>query len=68
MSATNNRKMLTIERLCGSPDLQGSALGGLKLSPDGKTVSYIKGREANKEYFDLWGMEVGTQKHKLLVD
>jgi dipeptidyl-peptidase-4 len=59
---------LTIERLCASPSLCGPAPNGLKLAPDGKTVSYLKGRSTNKDFKDLWAMDVTTQAHSVLVD
>lgn len=40
----------------------------LRLSPDGRYITYLKGREAQRDYHDLWCMEVSTEKHQLLVD
>ncbi len=61
-------RALTIERICASPSLCGPAPNGLKLAPDGKTVSYLKGRSTNKDFKDLWAMDVATQAHSVLVD
>ena len=45
---------LTLQRIFGDPDLNGPAPLQLKLSPDGKFVSYLKAPEDNFEQLDLW--------------
>jgi len=59
---------LTIERLYGSPALAGSSPRGLKLSPDGKRVTYLIGRTDNQHCYDLWQMDVASGKQSLLLD
>jgi len=45
---------LTIPRLCSSPALGGTLLAGVQLSPDGKWLTFLKGREKQAECKDLW--------------
>ena len=59
---------LTIERFCASPSLAGNTPSGLKLAPDGSRVTYLKGRESDKNFKDLWQMSVSTGQHQLLID
>ncbi|CAM4056437.1 S9 family peptidase [Shewanella aquimarina] len=59
---------LTVERLYASPALAGSSPRGLKLSPDGKRVTYLAGRAEDQHFYDLWQMEVATGKQSLLLD
>ena len=45
---------LPIERLFDAPDLQGPSLRQMRFSPDGKLVSYLRGRDDAPAVFDLW--------------
>ncbi|MGH8131171.1 MAG: DPP IV N-terminal domain-containing protein, partial [Steroidobacteraceae bacterium] len=59
---------LPVERLFDAPDLQGPALRELRFSPDGKLVSYLRGRDDAPAEFDLWAYDVARKSHRLLVD
>ena len=59
---------LPVERLFDAPDLQGPALRQMRFSPDGKLVSYLRGREDAPAAFDLWAYDVARKTHRLLVD
>ncbi|WP_417449620.1 alpha/beta fold hydrolase [Kordiimonas sp.] len=59
---------LTIERLLGSPSLSGPTVQGLKLSPDGKRVTFLRGKEERQAQLDLWEFDVATGSVSLLVD
>ena len=59
---------LPIERLFDAPDLQGPALRQMRFSPDGKLVSYLRGRDDAPAVFDLWAYDVARKTHRLLVD
>ncbi|MGS0726874.1 DPP IV N-terminal domain-containing protein, partial [Shewanella sp. 0m-11] len=59
---------LTIERMYASPALAGSSPRGLKLSPDGKRVTYLAGRKDNQHLYDLWQMDVASGKQSVLID
>ena len=59
---------LPIERLFDAPDLQGPSLRQMRFSPDGKLVSYLRGRDDAPAVFDLWAWDVSRKSHRLLVD
>lgn len=59
---------LTIDRLVASPSINGPAVQGLKLSPDGRRITFLRGKESNKAQLDLWEFDVETGSSSLLVD
>ena len=63
-----DQEPLTIERLLASPSLSGPAPTGVKYSPDGRRVSFLKAREDDGTRYDLWQFDVATGAQSLLVD
>lgn len=59
---------LTIDRLFEDPALSGPAPRLLKLSPDGKRVTFLRGKSDNQTVFDLWEYHVPSKQTRLLVD
>lgn len=59
---------LTLERLYASPSLSGPSPRGVKFSPDGKRVTFLKPRASEQNRFDLWQFDVTTGRSSLLVD
>jgi len=59
---------LPLERLFSAPDLNGPTLRGVKISPDGKLVAYLRAREDDKDRFDLWAYDIARRRHRQLVD
>ncbi|MCF1428381.1 MAG: alpha/beta fold hydrolase [Shewanella sp.] len=59
---------LTIERMYASPALAGSTPRGLKLSPDGRLVTFLAARENDQHFYDLWQIEVSTGKRSKLLN
>ncbi|MCJ9429039.1 S9 family peptidase [Kordiimonas sp. A6E486] len=59
---------LTIDRLVASPSIDGPAVQGLKMSPDGKRITFLRGKKDKKNQLDLWEFDVATGKSSLLVD
>lgn len=59
---------LTIDRLVASPSINGPAVQGLKLSPDGRRITFLRGKDNNKAQLDLWEFDVETGSSSLLVD
>lgn len=59
---------LTIERVFASPSLSGPVPRGVKLSPDGRWLTLLRGRTEDRERFDLWGFDRTTGKWTMLVD
>jgi dipeptidyl-peptidase 4 len=68
ISGNTRADTLPLERLFAAPDLSGPTLRGVKISPDGKLVAYLKARDDDKDRFDLWAYDVPAARHRLLVD
>lgn len=59
---------LTIERLYGSPDLNGPAARTVRFSPDGSRISFLRPKEDDRLVQDLWTIDVETGEASVLVD
>jgi dipeptidyl-peptidase-4 len=67
-AAAANAERLTIERIFAAPDLSGASLRAAQLSPDGKLVAYLRGKDTDKDRLDLWAYDIAARRHRLLVD
>jgi dipeptidyl-peptidase-4 len=61
-------KDLTVERLFEAPDLAGPSLRLARFSPDGRYVSYLRGRDDAPTVYDLWAYDIAAGRHRVLVD
>src|SRR5229473_5029576 len=59
---------LTIDRLFDAPALAGPTIVGLKISPDGARVTYLKGKPEDKDRLDLWEYNIREGRARILVD
>jgi dipeptidyl-peptidase-4 len=59
---------LSIERIFQSPALEGSAPKSLKVSPDGKRVTFLQGKKDDYERYDLWEYDIASGETQLLFD
>src|ERR1700759_2765456 len=59
---------LTIDRLFDAPELAGPGVVGLKVSPQGGRVTFLRGKAGNKDRLDLWEFNVSDGSSHLLVD
>ncbi len=59
---------LTVERLESSPSLNGPSIAAVRFSPDGKLVSYLKGKQEDFRVQDLWVYDIAKGAHRLLVN
>ena len=59
---------LTLEALTGGAGLSGPSLLRPEISPDGKRVTFLKGKGDNRFQLDLWQVEVASGEQRLLVD
>ncbi|MFV0625519.1 DPP IV N-terminal domain-containing protein [Sphingomonas sp. ac-8] len=66
--AQDAQQTLTLARVFGSPDLNGTAPRALQISPDGRFVTLLRNRPEEKERFDLWAMDTATGDWRMLVD
>ena len=58
----------TIERLVSSPNINGASVQGLKMAPDGKRVTFLRGKDGNSAQLDLWEFDIESGESRLLVD
>src|SRR6202051_1328262 len=58
---------LTIDRLFDAPALAGPTIGGLKISPDGSRVTYLKGKPDDKDRLDLWEYNIQDRAARIFV-
>jgi dipeptidyl-peptidase-4 len=59
---------LTIDRLFDAPALAGPTIVGLKISPDGSRVTYLRGKPDDKDRLDLWEYNIREARARVLVD
>lgn len=59
---------LTIERLFSDPALSGAAPRALEYSPDGRRVTFLKGRDEDYNRYDLWEYHIADGKTRMLVN
>lgn len=59
---------LNIERVYEAPALAGKTPIGLKLAPDGKRVTFLRGKQTDPFQLDLWEYRIGDGQTALLVD
>ena len=59
---------LTIDRLFDAPALAGPSIVGLKISPEGSRVTYLKGKASDKDRLDLWEYDLLNGTSRRLVD
>lgn len=59
---------LPAQRIFESPDISGPRARGVKLSPDGRSVTYIKTRADDLTVTDLWIADVAGGEPRLLLD
>lgn len=59
---------LELNRLFAEPSLSGTAPKSPAYAPDGKRITYLKGKAKDANRLDLWQYELATGKHSLLVD
>ncbi|QWP79263.1 DPP IV N-terminal domain-containing protein [Lysobacter sp. K5869] len=59
---------LTLEALTGDAPLSGPSLLKPKVAPDGSRVSFLRGKERDRNRLDLWAYDIASGKTALLVD
>ena len=63
-----NAEKLTIERIFSAPALNGHSPKSLKISPNGKRVTFLQAKANNVNRYDLWEYNLEENKSQLLVD
>jgi dipeptidyl-peptidase-4 len=59
---------LTAERVYSDPDLNGPTARGVKLSPDGQLITYLKARPEDQNALDLWAAPTRGGEPFRLID
>ena len=59
---------LTLEALAGDAPLSGPSLMKAKTSPDGKRVTFLRGKQDNRFQLDLWEYDIASGQTRMLVD
>jgi len=59
---------LTIDRLFDAPALAGPTISGVKIWRDGSRVTFLQGKEDDKDRLDLWEYDIGLGRSRRLVD
>ena len=59
---------LTLERIHADPALSGPTVSHLTMSPDGRRVTFLKGRDEDRYQLDLWEFNIATNKTARLLD
>jgi dipeptidyl-peptidase-4 len=59
---------LTVERVFSDPGLSGPVARGVRLSPDGKLVTWIRPRKDDQRVTDLWAVDLAGGEPRLLID
>lgn len=59
---------LTIDRIYNGGSLSGAAPRGLKISPDGTRVTFLRAKADDQHTFDLWEYNLKDNDTRLLVD
>ena len=68
MGSAATAEKLTIERIFAAPNLSGASLRSPHISPDGRFVAYLSGKDNDKDRLDLWAYDIARHEHRLLVD
>lgn len=59
---------LTLEALAGDAPLSGPSLMKAKIAPDGSRVTFLRGKDTNKNRLDLWAYDIASGQTVRLVD
>ncbi len=59
---------LTLEAITGDAPLSGPTLMQPKIAPDGSRVSFLRGKDENRNLLDLWEYHIASGETRMLVD
>ncbi|MGI8561410.1 MAG: S9 family peptidase [Luteimonas sp.] len=66
--AQSTPRKLTLEAITGDAPLSGPTLLKPQVAPDGSRVSFLRGKETDRNRLDLWSYDVASGKTALLVN
>ncbi len=59
---------LTLERIVEDPSLSGKRPVRLQYSPDGSRITFLQGKENDRDQYDLWEYNIADKTKRMLVD
>lgn len=59
---------LTLEAITGSTPLSGPTLTRPQVAPDGSRVTFLRGKDTDRNRLDLWEYDIASGQTRLLVD
>jgi dipeptidyl-peptidase-4 len=59
---------LTLEAITGDAPLSGPTLMRPQIAPDGSRVTFLRGKDGNRNQLDLWEYDVASGQTRMLVD
>ena len=59
---------LTLEAITGSAPLSGPTLTKPQIAPDGSRVTFLRGKDRDRNRLDLWEYDIASGQTRLLVD
>lgn len=62
------KNRLPLKRLIESPSLSGELPRSIKISPNGKKLTFLKAKKTDFAVLDLWEFDLNSGKQSLLVD
>ncbi len=65
---TAHAEKLTLEAITGSAPLSGPTLTKPQIAPDGTRVTFLRGKDSDRNRLDLWEYDVASGQTRLLVD
>jgi dipeptidyl-peptidase-4 len=68
VTATGTPGRLTLEALAGDAPLSGPSLVKPKVAPDGSRVSFLRGKDRDRNRLDLWAYDIASGQTTMLVD
>jgi len=67
-ATTAHAEKLTLEAITGPLPLSGPTLMKPKVAPDGSQVSFLRGKDSDRNQLDLWTYDIASGQTRLLVD
>lgn len=68
MPVVAHAEKLTLEAITGPRALSGPTLLKPQVAPDGSRVTFLRGKQADRNQLDLWEYHIATGQTRLLVD
>nr|WP_246505529.1 S9 family peptidase [Coralloluteibacterium stylophorae] len=59
---------LTLEAITGDASLSGPSLMKPRIAPDGSRVTFLRGRDDDRNRLDLWEYDIASGQTRMLVD